>query len=164
MKSKESSIRAAKRTFPSFDSIASCAAALGLDKSILQEAKREGSPGFRGSRVYPLEVLPWILKRNTAGRPTRESIQLRRKEHNLSEDIFEAECRRKLWRRQEECEKDALEVATTFVRIIDAIPTAVAPDLIGQTEIAKVEQRLKLAVEDAKRVLHEWCKSRSKPQ
>lgn len=33
---------------------------MGLDKGLLQRAKKAGCPGFIGSRVYPDKVLPWI--------------------------------------------------------------------------------------------------------
>lgn len=42
----------------SFDSMAAAAAALGIPKATIQWAKDRGLPGFKGSRVYPLLLLP----------------------------------------------------------------------------------------------------------
>jgi hypothetical protein len=46
----------------SYDSIAAAAAGMKLPKSYLRQAKKRGAPGFRGSRVYPGELRPWIEK------------------------------------------------------------------------------------------------------
>lgn len=42
------------------DSIAQAEAMSGLDKIILQWAKKKGCPAFRGSRVYVDELLVWL--------------------------------------------------------------------------------------------------------
>lgn len=47
----------------SYDSIGAAAAALSVPVALLKRAKRNGAPGFRGSRVYPSELLPWLKKR-----------------------------------------------------------------------------------------------------
>jgi hypothetical protein len=47
---------------PSFDSIKAAAAGMGVPVDVLRTAKDEGAPGFRGSRVYPLELAPWLEK------------------------------------------------------------------------------------------------------
>lgn len=44
----------------SYDSIAAAAAGMGETVARLRWAKRKGAPGFRGSRVYPGELLPWL--------------------------------------------------------------------------------------------------------
>jgi hypothetical protein len=44
----------------SYDSIASAAAAMGTTVGRLRWAKKKGAPGFRGSRVYPAELGPWL--------------------------------------------------------------------------------------------------------
>jgi hypothetical protein len=43
-----------------FDSIASAAAALQIPVDTLRAAKSAGAPGFRGSRVYPADLVPWL--------------------------------------------------------------------------------------------------------
>jgi hypothetical protein len=50
----------------SYDSIAAAAAALGIATAVLKKAKRSGAPGFRGSRVYPAELLPWLSAQEPA--------------------------------------------------------------------------------------------------
>src|SRR5688572_1559388 len=44
----------------SYDSLQAAAAALNVPKATLQWAKDQGAPGFKGSRVYPLQLLPWL--------------------------------------------------------------------------------------------------------
>lgn len=44
----------------SYDSIAQAAKALGCTVARLRKAKKQGAPGFRGSRVYPGELVPWL--------------------------------------------------------------------------------------------------------
>lgn len=46
--------------WPVFDSIANCAAVTGIPKDRLRDWKSAGAPGFRGSRVYFGELLPWM--------------------------------------------------------------------------------------------------------
>jgi len=55
---------AADRVPTSYDSMASAAAALDIPKGTLQWAKDQGAPGFKGSRVYPLLLLPWLANAN----------------------------------------------------------------------------------------------------
>src|ERR1043166_6179771 len=59
-----------------FDSIASCCAALDLPKSLLRQAKRDGAPGFRGSRGYPFPVLVWLIKRDKPPGKTAEELDM----------------------------------------------------------------------------------------
>lgn len=53
----------------SYDSIAQAAAALNetgvfpCTKETLRKAKKLGAPGFRGSRVYTAELVPWLKER-----------------------------------------------------------------------------------------------------
>lgn len=44
----------------SYDSIAQAAAALKIPVAVLRSLKKEGAPGFRGSRVYPAELVPFL--------------------------------------------------------------------------------------------------------
>src|ERR1044071_7080238 len=46
----------------SYDSIANAAATLSVDVRLLRIAKKNGAPGFVGSRVYPAKLLPWLVK------------------------------------------------------------------------------------------------------
>jgi hypothetical protein len=52
------------------------AANLPYDVGTLRKAKRKGAPGFRGSRVYPAELLPW-LKQNAGASDAKEKAELR---------------------------------------------------------------------------------------
>jgi phage terminase Nu1 subunit (DNA packaging protein) len=73
-------------TLPSgaYDSISQAAASLGVTKSFLQNLKRQGAPGFHGSRVYRAELLPYLedqQKAAAAGQtkmPLRELLENRR--------------------------------------------------------------------------------------
>lgn len=44
----------------SYDSIAAAAAGMSVPAHVLKAAKSAGSPGFRGSRVYPAELSVWL--------------------------------------------------------------------------------------------------------
>ena len=55
----------------SYDSIGAAAAALSAagvkcSKGSLRKEKKEGAPGFRGSRVYPGELVPWLQEKERA--------------------------------------------------------------------------------------------------
>lgn len=49
--------------WPVFDSIAHCAGVTGIPKDRLQDWKRAGAPGFRGSRIYFGDLLPWLAEK-----------------------------------------------------------------------------------------------------
>lgn len=53
----------AKTTGTVYDSVESAAAALQVEKSLLQKFKRQGCPAFRGSRVYEDEFNEWLKSR-----------------------------------------------------------------------------------------------------
>lgn len=43
-----------------YDSMQSASALMGIDLGTLKLAKRKGAKGFKGSRVYPKELLKWL--------------------------------------------------------------------------------------------------------
>lgn len=63
----------------SYDSMASAAAAMGISKDVLAQAKRKGAPGFRGSRVFGKEVLAWLADHKEELNPKNEraGVQLK---------------------------------------------------------------------------------------
>lgn len=64
-----------------YDSIGQAAAALGIPKRVLQKLKRDGAPGFHGSRVYPAELQPWLEAKNSeagGGGVDRDALECRR--------------------------------------------------------------------------------------
>jgi hypothetical protein len=66
-----------------YDSYSAAASALGVTKSLIQRLKREGAPGFRGSRVYASELLPYLRARESLAikngeGETKESLEIRR--------------------------------------------------------------------------------------
>jgi hypothetical protein len=64
-----------------YDSIGQAAAALGIPKRVLQKLKRDGAPGFHGSRVYPAELQPWLEAKNNeaaGGGVDRDALECRR--------------------------------------------------------------------------------------
>ena len=60
----------------SYDSMQAAAAALDIPKGTLQWAKDQGAPGFKGSRVYPLLLLPWLEKRRSEKSPIKDKRAL----------------------------------------------------------------------------------------
>jgi hypothetical protein len=70
-------VKKEKTRSPGYDTIGSAAAALGIDKKLLSLAKKKGAPGFRGSRVYTEELLPWLNENRHTLTPTnREALEL----------------------------------------------------------------------------------------
>jgi hypothetical protein len=70
-------VKKGKTRKPSYDTIGSAAAALGVDKKLLSLAKGHGAPGFRGSRVYTHELLPWLKQHQEIAMPRRrEALEL----------------------------------------------------------------------------------------
>ena len=63
-----------------YDSIAQAAAAMGVPKSVLRKLKRDGAPGFHGSRVYPGELRPHLetLQSTTGETADRDALECRR--------------------------------------------------------------------------------------
>jgi hypothetical protein len=83
----------------SYDSIGAAAAALGIPPEVLKKAKRAGAPGFKGSRVYPKELLPWLeahranltapgSKEDLEKERLREDIRKRRKQNDLRDGLY----------------------------------------------------------------------------
>jgi len=66
-----------------FDSLAAAASELDVPIQVLKKLKREGAPGFRGSRVYAEELLPYLRAREDMARrqglpEDRESLECRK--------------------------------------------------------------------------------------
>jgi len=64
-----------------YDSIGQAAAALGIPKRVLQKLKRDGAPGFHGSRVYMAELQPYLEAKNSeaaGGGVDRDALECRR--------------------------------------------------------------------------------------
>ena len=64
-----------------YDSIAQAAKVMGVTRAVLQKLKRQGAPGFHGSRVYPTELRPHLEARARdlgAGDDVRETLENRR--------------------------------------------------------------------------------------
>lgn len=49
--------------WPVFDSAYECTAKTGIPKNHLKAWKAEGAPGFKGSRIYFGDLLPWIMNK-----------------------------------------------------------------------------------------------------
>lgn len=143
----------------SYDSIASAAAGLGIEKSVLKKAKRDGAPGFRGSRVYPLELLPWLRKRSDEGRVTseedKESLEREFLKVRIERQRFFFECEKGEFVRAADAGQWATTMVSEFAKVLDAVPSTLAPDLVGVSSIAEAELRIRAALERAKGMLHE---------
>lgn len=79
-----------------WDTLSSAAAALGLDKAVLQEARASGAPGFRHGRVYEQPLLAWLrVHPDIKGVSTRTRLQNAKLEQEcrklkLANDALEA--------------------------------------------------------------------------
>lgn len=142
----------------SFDSIAAAAAGLGVDKSVLRAAKRDGAPGFRGSRVYPEELLPWLARNEESGKQkaeTKDDLERQFLKVRIERQLFAFACDRREFVLAADAARWASEMVGEFVKVLDAIPSTLAPDVVGCSTVAEAETRLRAAIDEAKRQLHE---------
>jgi hypothetical protein len=99
----------------SFDSIGSASAAMKVPVATLRWAKRQGAPGFRGSRVYPEELAPWLCAREDKGGGLddrdKHALECRRLRQRIDREAFEFERERGQWIRVEEVETFVGELA-----------------------------------------------------
>lgn len=96
----------------SYDSIAQAAPAMGCTVGQLRKYKKEGAPGFRGSRVYPAELLPWLKDREAKGEPElgndREAWEVRRMR-------MQCEDMQRKWDREDEKSWDSNDVSIAWL-------------------------------------------------
>jgi hypothetical protein len=65
MKAKPKQKKETNSAWPTFDSIASAAGAIGVEPSTLKKVKEAGCPAFKlGSRVSARDLLHWLLSAN----------------------------------------------------------------------------------------------------
>ena len=87
----------------SYDSIASAAASLDIPAATLRKCKRDGAPGFRGSRVYPMELLPWLAKSGVGRVPSpggladKDTLERLRLKGKIEHEKFLHDRERKLY-------------------------------------------------------------------
>lgn len=138
-----------KKLQTSYDSIAQAAVALECSVVDLRALKKEGAPGFRGSRVYPAELVPYMkAKAEMAG-------AIAGAEKRMGKEALE--CRRLL----RQCERLEVALAKEVGRSWDAdqvkaswlmhilaarqtwltLAAGLSPQLAGQT-IPEIERRL----------------------
>lgn len=138
-----------------YDSIASAASALGFTLSDLRKAKRDGAPGFRGSRVYPLELLPWLNAQKKPKGDSKEEIEKRILLKKERDQDFDFGIKRGDYILAADASRWSSELVTHFAQVLDAVPSTLAPDIVGLSSVAEAELRVRAALEEVKRVLHE---------
>lgn len=136
----------------SYDSMASCAAATGIPLTALKHAKRQGCPGFRGSRVYLGPLIRWLFET-----PDRSPLNY---EQERAQHVVLQNAKLKVQLRQLKAELiPAEEVAHLGRELGSAIRTVVtrlhrlAPSLDGHA-VAVIEERLKQAEDEILQQLH----------
>lgn len=146
-----------------FDSIASCASALGLDKSLLRKAKKDGAPGFKGSRVYPLEVLPWLVRQKAPAGDSAEALDLEfKRERNAQQKRDNAKSNGE-WMKASDGVQEINDITTEFLKQIEALPSTLAPDLVGLSSVPEAELRVRQGTTDIRQSLYERLKDESNP-
>lgn len=148
----------AKDLILSYDSIAAAAAALGIEKSILQRAKRAGAPGFRGSRVYPAELLPWLAQNSkpesAAELPEKDLLERQLLQGKIEAQQFDFSERRRQFFRVTEGQQWTAAMIGEFRKVLEAIPSTLAPDIVGCGSIPEAELRIRGAIDQALNLLH----------
>lgn len=149
----------------SYDSIGAAAAGLGVSVSVLRKAKRAGAPGFRGSRVYPAELLPWLKEKTRPLTPPlspgggegedKETLERRLLAIKIERQQFFYAADKKDYVPAADAARWATELVTEFVKVLDAIPGTLAPDIVGVPSVAEAELRIRAALDAARRTLHE---------
>lgn len=85
----------------SYDSMAAAAAAMNVPIAHLKRLKREGAPGFKGSRVYPLLLLPHLQQTQPSagqsGFEDKYSLECAIQRRRLEDMEFESQKQRGLY-------------------------------------------------------------------
>lgn len=121
----------------SYDSLQAAAAALGIPKETLQFAKEQGAPGFKGSRVYPLELIPWLSARTQAqpGQPgllNKRQLECQVLQKKIEEMVWEQEQKRNLWILKSDVDSWMVETAEQIKAILrNRLKNELPPKLEG---------------------------------
>lgn len=131
-----------------YDSIAQAAKGMGCTVALLRRAKKEGAPGFRGSRVYPKELLPWLQAWREAGgdvdpRGALEMDRLERQVKLLDMEIAEREG--KTWN-AELASACWLQHMMAARQVWLNTAAGLAPQLAGHN-VAEIERKLVAAID-----------------
>jgi hypothetical protein len=139
-----------------FDSIKNAAGAMGLPPKLLRRAKDAGAPGFEGSRVYLKRLTLWLITWLYAAHPLSEADRIERdiKSENLRRRRFQNDVEEKQFIARADAVTWTAEMVGEFVKVMDSIPSTLAPDIVGCGSIAEAELRIRAALEGAKGTLH----------
>jgi hypothetical protein len=163
----------------SYDSIASAAAAMGQSVSRIRWAKKKGAPGFRGSRVYPAELAPWLKAQEEArgrgleGEPIdKESWEIRRfrlqcerfelENQKLRDELWDSNTVRASWLfHMRQARQVLVQMATDLAPRIAGRPaleceqllSATAAEVTGRNSAATVWRRGRMQVHALRRTV-----------
>lgn len=137
-----------------YDSIGAAAAALNIPIEVLKRAKRQGAAGFRGSRVYPKALLPWLEANGGLALSKIDAVKLRRAEKELEDLEYDMAVKRGQYVKRAECSAWATDLVANFLRVLDAVPCSLAPDIVGCQSIPEIEKRIRAALGAVKLALH----------
>ena len=133
----------------SYDSIAAAAAGLKISKDVLLRAKNGGAPGFRGSRVYPFELLPWLRKHGSEFKkpdPDKSELEKKRLAQRIEFEQWQFERAKGEWIRKDDVDTDLIQLAERIKAAIQRkFLNELPPKLVGlhAAEIsARVESEL----------------------
>lgn len=138
-----------------YDSIAQAAAAMGTTVARLRWAKKKGAPGFRGSRVYPGELSPWLREQETAGGQTAEGAPIDKEGWEIRRLRLQCEGLELANKKAAEESWDANVVRTSWLlhmrgarQVLLQMATDLAPRIAGRPAL-ECEGLLKVAAQDA---------------
>lgn len=135
---------------PYYDSIAQASAAMGVSVKQLRRAKKEGAPGFRGSRVYPGELVPWLEEwaKGVGTSPADEMERLERRKLLAECERIELKLQNERGRLYESDEVKGrwLQHMRAARHVLTSIPSGLAPQLAGHPT-AVIQRKISEAIE-----------------
>ena len=144
---------------PIYDSIASCANAVGIPVPVLRKAKKSGCPAFRSNRVHLGELLPWLFAQGedsavgnwadalVEAKAKRERLKLEREKGEVigvfaaARDITEMKRAEERIRQQS---REILELSTPVMQVWQGV---VAVPLIGSLDSQRTQQFMERLLE-----------------
>jgi hypothetical protein len=145
-----------------YPSLAAAAAGLGIDARLLKRAKepvpqdlrRIPGPAAGSSRLARQNVRHRKDSKLNLGE--KESIDMETARIRRDREAWKFKQAQQEFIKASDAERWSQEMTAEFVKVLDSIPSTLAPDVAG-LGIADAELRIRAALEQAKATLRTWC-------
>lgn len=127
---------------------------MGVAISMLKRAKEAGAPGFRGHRVYPSELRPWLKKRQgELGKASlKESLECRRLAAQCEKFEIDNAVSRKEYVPAADVEKWGADLGMEIKKVVNQLHL-IAPSVVGLS-VPDAEIRLRELEDEVMSKLH----------